>query len=75
MMMYPASQQDEDTLIPVIPTEDPLVHTTTHPFCDSATCPCHDDQSSIAMVNEQVQQGLFTPQEATDFVNGKIGRW
>jgi hypothetical protein len=70
-----AHHEDDSTLVPVIPMEDPLVHTITHPFCRDPLCRCHDDQARIALVHEQVQQGLFTPQEATDFVNGKIGRW
>jgi hypothetical protein len=70
-----STEQDISTVVPVIPMEDSLVHTATHPFCDDPRCPCHDDQGSISTVHEQVQQGLFTPQEATDFVNGKIGWW
>ncbi len=71
----PSSYEDENEylVIPVIPIEDPLVHTSTHPFCDDPRWLCHEDQESIAQVHDLVQQGLFTPQEATDFVAGKIG--
>ncbi len=72
---HPSCQQDTGTVTVVIPMEDPLVHTDAHPFCGDPRCLCHDDQDSIAQVYDLVQQGLFTPQEATAFVAGTIGRW
>jgi hypothetical protein len=60
-----------DNFIPVIPTEDELLHTTENPFCWDSSCDCHEDSDSIAIVAQHVQDGLFTPQEATNFVNGK----
>ncbi len=71
----PSCQQDTGSVPLVIPMEDPLVHTAEHPFCDDPRCSCHDDPESIAQVHALVQQGLFTPQEATAFVAGTIGRW
>ncbi len=62
-----------DNFIPVIPV-DYLEHTDEKPFCWNAACPCHEDQESITTVAQHVQDGLFTPQEATDFVAGK-GIW
>ena len=60
-----------DNFIPVIPLEDDTLHPSEKPFCWDTTCPCHEDQDNIATVAQQVQDGLFTPSEATDFVNGK----
>ena len=59
-----------DNFIPVIPV-DHKEHTEAKPFCWNGGCSCHEDQDSIAHVNEYVQDGLLTPSEATDFVNGK----
>lgn len=58
-----------DNFIPVIPVDYPE-HTTERPFCWH-DCPCHEDQESINIVAQHVQDGLFTPQEATDFVAGR----
>jgi len=47
-------------------------HTEDNPFCFAdPNCPCHEDQESIALVNLWVQQGLMTPQEATNFILGR----
>lgn len=59
-----------DNFILVIPI-DHLEHTEEKPFCWNAPCPCHEDQDNISLVAQQVQDGLFTPQEAIDFVSGK----
>lgn len=59
-----------DNFIPVIPV-DSIEHTENKPFCWNAGCLCHEDQDAIAEVNQYVQDGLMTTQEATDFVNGK----
>ena len=62
-----------DNFIPVIPVEDGyLLHTPDQPFCAiDPSCPCHEDAERIAEVNQFVQAGIMTPQEATDFVAGK----
>jgi hypothetical protein len=54
----------------VVPVDDP-VHTEARPFCWDETCPCHEDELLIALVAQQVQDGLFTPQEATEFIKGR----
>ena len=54
-----------------IPMEDDLVHTDHDPFCSDPTCPCHSDPDLIAEVNEQYQDGLLTPDEATNYVLGR----
>ncbi|MDQ2905837.1 MAG: hypothetical protein M3Y81_20130 [Chloroflexota bacterium] len=68
---YMPEPDEEYTVIPVIPLEDPLVHTPTHPFCDDPRCPCHEEQAFILPVYDQYQEGLLTKQEATNIVNGK----
>ncbi len=59
-----------DNFIFVIPVDYPE-HTQEKPFCWNTLCPCHEDQDNISLVGQQVQEGLFTTQEATDFVSGK----
>ncbi len=59
-----------DNFIPVIPV-DTIEHTNAKPFCWNDRCDCREDQDAIARVNQYVQDGLMTPSEATDFVNGK----
>jgi hypothetical protein len=62
-----------DNFTLVIPLEDDPLHTGEHPFCFAdPACPCHEDQEAIATVNQAVQDGLMTPEEATDFVLGKL---
>lgn len=57
----------------VIPVEDEILHTPENPFCPiDPDCPCHEDPLLIEEVSIFVQEGLMTPQEATDFVNGKM---
>ena len=56
----------------IIPMEDDLVHTDEHPFCYDSTCGCHESPDVIAEVAQDVADGLLTPQEASDFVTGKL---
>lgn len=52
---------------------DMLVHTDNKPFCFSdPDCPCREDQEAIQTVQTWVQQGLMTPEEATNFILGRI---
>ncbi len=55
----------------VIPMEDPILHTQSHPFCGDPTCPCHEDSELLSDVAQAVEQGLLTAAEATRFVEGK----
>ncbi len=50
---------------------DHVLHTPDKPFCYDAACDCHEDEVLIFQVSLQVQDGLMTPDEATDFVKGK----
>lgn len=61
-----------DNFAYVIPSEDELAHTVNYPFCWDQTCDCHEDDEAIAAVYQAVQKGLITPEEATDFVLGKL---
>ena len=56
--------------IPIL-MEDPLVHTDEHPFCSDSTCPDKEDSELLAEVAQLVQDGLLTPNEATNYVMGK----
>lgn len=60
-----------DNFIPVIPV-DYTEHTDLYPFCPDKTCDCHEDDEAITAVEQAVQDGLITPEEATDFVLGKL---
>ena len=59
-----------DNFIPVIPVDE-LEHTPEKPFCWNGACPCHEDQELISEVTAHVENGLMTPEEATDFVAGR----
>jgi hypothetical protein len=57
----------------IIPMEDDILHTQSHPFCSDPTCPCHEDSELLSDVAYAVEQGLLTPAEAARFVEGKAG--
>lgn len=59
-----------DNFIPVIPVDE-VEHTPGKPFCWNGGCPCHEDEQLISEVANHIQEGLMTPDEATDFVAGK----
>ncbi len=65
------ARQQEQTPI-VIPMEDPILHTKSHPFCNDPTCPCHEDSELLSEVAQAVEQGFLTPDEAMRVVTGKI---
>lgn len=70
-MATPNNSTPFDNFIPVVPSLDPLTHITTQPFCKyDPACICHEDAENIGVVNEQVQDGLVTPSEATRIVKG-----
>ena len=62
---------EEKHMTYVIPV-DYLLHTPGNPFCYDGTCGCHDDPVLVAEVATFVSEGLLTPEEATDFVTGKM---
>jgi len=49
----------------------PDVYSSEKPFCYDPTCDCHEDELLILQISLYVQDGLMTPDEATDFVRGK----
>lgn len=51
--------------------DDPIIHTDAHPFCNSPRCPCHEDREAINAVNEAVEAGILTHEEATRLMAGK----
>lgn len=54
----------------VVPV-DYCLHIPEKPFCYDEGCSCHEDDVLITEVSLHVQDGLLTPDEATDFVNGR----
>ncbi len=63
---------DVENLRPVVIMEDPIVHTDDHPFCPDWSCTCHEeDQEAIARVAQWVEDGLLTPDEATQYILGR----
>lgn len=62
--------QAPDNFAYVVPVDYEL-HTPEKPFCYDQSCPCHDDELLIAEVSVHVTDGLLTPDEATDFVEGR----
>ncbi|HJT57399.1 MAG TPA: hypothetical protein VJ761_12945 [Ktedonobacteraceae bacterium] len=58
--------------VPYVILVDAIVHTTSRPFCQDVTCPCHEEnQDAIATVAQAIADGLLTPDEATRLVAGK----
>jgi hypothetical protein len=47
------------------------LHSPEKPFCYDTACGCHEDDVLIFQVSLYVEEGLMTPDEATDFVKGK----
>ena len=67
------ARHQHDQPIVIFIDEDDLIHTEEHPFCSTdPDCPCHEDQERIATVADAVLRGELTPDEATDFVSGKM---
>ena len=67
-----SSSTEDDLPLPIIVLVDDIEHTDEHPFCRDSSCPCHEDREAIARVARAVTDGLLTPEEATDFVSGRL---
>src|SRR5258708_19958110 len=65
MEMENTIMQDLEENIIIIPMEDPLLHTTEHPFCYHDLCLCHEDPDLIAPVNQAVTDRLLTTAQPT----------
>ena len=50
---------------------DPTIHTPDHPFCYDPTCICHANQEARARVQEWLEQGLMTADEASVYLAGR----
>lgn len=61
-----------DKFASVVPVEDDLVHTDRYPFCFDIRRSCHEDERLITPIQQAVLSGLMTPDEATNFVAGKL---
>lgn len=49
-------------------TDEPIEeHTDTDLFCGDMPCPYHEDAENVAIVGQQVQDGLMTPTEADQY--------
>ncbi len=62
--------EPKSSVVPMIPV-DYILHTPDRPFCPDPSCPCHEDKEQIRILAEHVQDGLLTPNEATNIVKGK----
>ncbi len=63
-----------DNFAVVIPV-DYKEHTQDKPFCDHALnpdCPCREEQTAIQQINNYVQEGLLTPDEAQRTWKGQM---
>ncbi|MBO0781130.1 MAG: hypothetical protein J2P37_20110 [Ktedonobacteraceae bacterium] len=47
-----------------LPTDD-------HRFCADDTCGCHEEPALIGQVNDECNDGLLTPAEATRVMRGR----
>ncbi len=50
---------------------DPTVHTPDHPFCYDPTCTCHANQEARERVQEWLERGLMTADEASAYIAGR----
>jgi len=61
-----------ENLRPVVLMDDPIIHTEDRPFCPDWSCSCHEeDHEAIARVAQWVEDGLLTPDEATQYILGR----
>ena len=54
----------------VIPCEDRIQHTEVSPFCPDPACPCREDRDNINTLNELIERGLLTKDEAKLIMRG-----
>ncbi len=48
-----------------------LEHTEDHEFCYDPNCPCHEDPAAIGRLNQSVQDGLASVDDANRIYKGK----
>src|SRR5258708_6071419 len=56
---------------PITRSIDPTIHTADHPFCYDPACSCHSNQEAMQRVQQWVEQGLLTEDEATEYIAGR----
>lgn len=59
-----------DNFIPVVPV-DYIEHTKDRPFCWNDRCICREDQEAIGKLNQAVQDGLITAEDADRIYHGR----
>ncbi len=59
-----------DNFVPVVPDEHPL-HTQEQPFCGDPTCICYGDKDNIAAINDAINAGTITADDAQRIVKGE----
>lgn len=52
--------------------QDTIVHTPDNPFCYDPLCSCHRNQKARERVQQWVQEGLLTENEAIAYLAGRI---
>ncbi len=67
--MQPQPRPDNFAYIVLV---ESTYHTEENPFCFTDDhCPCHEDQEAIQRVQQWVNEGLMTEDEATNFILGR----
>lgn len=73
--MKHSQDHEEYTVVPIIPYEDPPQHNGSG-FCGNLLHECHENQESIADLNNAIQAGEITVEDADRIYRGKtIGGW
>ena len=75
--MIMSSRTDEaitsygDNFLVVVPTIDNPLHSVENPYCYIPSCPCHKERTGILEAAKAVKDGLMTPKEALNYIQGK----
>jgi hypothetical protein len=59
-----------DNFVLVVPEEHPL-HTQEQPFCGDPTCICYVDKDNIAAINDAINAGTITADDAQRIIKGQ----
>jgi len=49
---------------------DPIEHNEGRPFCGRPECPCKEDRENINLLNDLIERGLLTKDEAALILRG-----
>ena len=69
--MFDLQRMPGTTRFTMRPSSPYIIHTIDHPFCIDPACSCHEQKEEVERVNAWVQQGLLTPDEATNYISGR----